>query len=343
MSPEAAERNVALRGGAPGLKDAMERASVLARGTVCLTLLAGSGSRWVRSLREAAERGDRAAADFPDDAPRGLFPVANFLGDARKSVPVASYSVDALRGLGRHLLVVRGWESEIRDLILGPLGLGVADFFTQADGPLGKPAGHGDATRQCAALWKDARFLITNFGGDANSPLTALQSLLAMDELARTGTDVGLLLPVALADSPAYPVILDEAGLPMGFGHDKLSGAGAVGGAGTGPASGGQAYTNVGIRVYRVDALLEAIDEIAELHGDPSLGYSIPGNAPGSGEFALDNIDALLASRGRARILPVAHPRELTPAKSYGMIPAFERAIRDVRSEWDAWRAAGGG
>ena len=54
-------------------------------------------------------------------------------------------------------------------------------------------------------------------------------------------------------------------------------------------------------------------------------GYAIPGNDPEGHEFALDNVDAELAAEGRARILAIARPEELTPAKSVDDVPAFER------------------
>lgn len=304
-----------------------DRIAGIARETVCLTLLAGSGSRWVRSLRDA-----RPSTGFPEDAPRGLFPVRNFLGDGRESVPVASYSIDALRGLGRHLVVVRGWDAEIEREILLPLGLSRDEFsfFTQAAGASGKPLGHGDAAFQCRELWLGARYVIANFGGDANSPLTVMESLIALDELARRGEDADFLLPVARVDEAAYPVTMDDRGLPRKFGHDKLGGT-----AGTGPRTGG--YVNVGIRLYRAPALARAMDVIRERWWSPEGGYRIPGNDPEGGEFALDNADALFASEGRARVLATARPEELTPLKSLDALPAFENSVRLVRAEWDSW------
>ena len=46
--------------------------------------------------------------------------------------------------------------------------------------------------------------------------------------------------------------------------------------------------------------------------------------------FALDNVDALLAAEGRARMLAIAMPEELTPVKSLDDVPAFESAARLV-------------
>lgn len=315
--------------------------------TACLTLLAGAGSRWVKGL-DAAKRalgttGQVAAIDrefaeivasFPLDAPRGLFPVRNHVTDHGGRIPLAAYAVDAFRGLGRHVIVIRGWEDEIRIRIMERLGISGSrvQYCSQKAGPAGKVLGHGDATRQAMSAWENSRYVIANFGGDANSPLTAMASLLALAELEKSGVSVNLLLPVAAIPDPAYPVILDGEGRPRSFGHDKLHGSARV-------ATGTLGYTNVGIRVYRTAALRAATEEMVQSWWDPSRGYSIPGNDPEAHEFALDNIDALFASRGEARILPIARPGELTPAKNFEDLPKFEEAARAVREEWKAWRA----
>jgi len=335
-------------GAAPKARDALARG--LAAGvpadlrsqTCCITFLAGAGTRWVKSLAAAKEKVDRPPADdysrlvaeFPIAAPRGLFPVRNFITATPPRVPMAAYAVDAFKGLGRQIFVVRGWEAEIKELVIDLLGVDERSmsFFTQREGPWGKVLGHGDAARQSMGLWGDSRYLLTNFGGDASSPLTALASLLALVELEAAGEKAGLLLPVAEIENPTYPVILDDQGLPRAFGHDKLGGAGTPGLQGF--SSSESSYTNVGIRAYRTDALAAAIEEIVASSWSEDTGYSIPGNDPEGHEFALDNVDALLASRGEARILAIANPEELTPAKSFDDIGSFEMAAKKVRAEW---------
>lgn len=319
--------------------------------TACLTLLAGAGTRWVRTLSAAKARVgspprddfERAVADFPLEAPRGLFPARNFIQRGGPLIPLAAYAIDAFRRLGRQVIVVRGWEAEIRAEVLGALGMAPIDalFCTQREGPSGKVLGHGDAARQARPFWEGSRYVMTNFGGDANSPLTAALALQALAALDAAGEDVGLVLPVASILNSAYPIRLDGEGLPRAFGHDKLGGSGAAGvsAAGTGASSGGYAYTNVGIRVYRTADLIAAIEEVEEKHWNPKIGYSIPGNDPEGREFALDNIDALLAERGKARILAIANPEELTPAKSFDELEHFEGATDKVRAEWDAFLA----
>jgi hypothetical protein len=323
-----AERNAASPRAA-SLPSVSAYAEELSRRTVCLTLLAGSGSRWVKSLAAAGPQAGSAKGEgalFDPERPRGLFPVRDFLkGDGRTKAPIASYALAAVDGLGRHLIVVRGWEAEIDGEILSPLGIGEGerDFFTQ-DAPFGKPLGHGDAAWQCRELLRGADYVVTNFGGDANSRRTVLSALLALDALRASGREVELLIPAARLESPAYPIALDAAGLPRGFGHVKLQGHGQAAGPG---------YTNVGVRVYSGPALLRELEAFRERYWVPGSGYAIPGNDPAGREFALDNVDAKLASEGAARILALARPEELTPAKSLEDIPAFEAAMRSVVAE----------
>ena len=325
-------------------------AAAFAPGEVsCITLLAGAGTRWIRSLSAArarlAETGSdagTAVSDFPLTAPRGLFPVQNFLGSGSLTIPLAAYALDAFRGLGRQLVVIRGWEREIRERVLVPLGIpdSLIDFHTQEEGPAGKVLGHGDAVLQAMDLWKHSKYVMVNFGGDASSPLTALVSLLALKDSRSAGEATDLILPVARIEGAAYPIFIDRKGLPRKFGHDKLGGKGPgiQGSATEGLKLSG--FTNVGVRVYRTQALADALGEIQALYWREGRGWEIPGNDPAGNEFALDNLDSLLAERGRARILPVAAPEELTPAKSFDELEKFIAAIRIVRRDWDDFRSA---
>jgi hypothetical protein len=316
-------------------------AAALAGRSCALTLLAGAGSRWLASLEAAralppAERPAWFDPSFDPERPRGLYPVRDFLragpgaGKADGKIPVAAYALAATEGLGKHLIVVRGWEAEIDREILAPLGIGPGSrlYHTQ-DAPFGKPLGHGDAAWQCRDILRNYDYVIANFGGDANSRRTILSSLLALDAVnARAAAEgrglVDLMMPAAPIAGPAYPIVLDGEGLPRAFGHQKLQGH-AVG-----TASG---YTNVGVRVYRAAALVERLASFRDRYWREDEGYAIPGNDPAGREFALDNVDAELAAEGRARILALGRAEELTPAKTLGDIPAFERAASVVAAE----------
>lgn len=297
----------------------------------CVTLLAGSGSRWVESIREARAAG--FAVEFDEAKPRGLFPVRNLMGEGPERLPIASYALRAVRGLGRSVIVTRGFEAEIESSILRPLGYrsGAYAFREQAVRD-GKPRGHGDAAFQCMDLWSDKDYVIFNFGGDASNPLTAALGLALMAALDAGGAAPALLLPVTRKPSPAYPIRVDGEGRPLSFGHAKLKAAST--GAGARPEGGdaddGAGYTNVGVRIYRAAELAEAIAELRSRFWTADRGYALPGNDPAGGEFALDNVDEYLAERGRARLLYVARPEELSPVKSLADVPRFEADIAAV-------------
>lgn len=371
------------------------RDSVLSR-SVSLTLLAGSGTRWQSSLTAARAAGRLSGARLAFDPvlPRGLFPVRDFLrkGAAPQGgtsgshgggadIPIAAYSIAAVSGLASHVVVVRGYEAEIRRDIIGALGLGAGTWrFATQDAPYGKPLGHGDAAWQCRALWREADWVVANFGGDANSRFTVEASLLALaalnaaggrDDAAAHNADapsggaaapgvaparivaataasivatgatpahgaaaaldgIDFLLPAALVVEPPYPIELDDAGRPLSFGHAKLQGNDP--GAGRGPGWTGLA--NVGLRLYRASALAAVLEELHDRYWVEGKGYAIPGNAEGSGECALDNADAIFAARGRARVLAISRPQELSPVKSFDDIPRFESAASEVSGEF---------
>lgn len=337
-----AERNAVGRatGGAFSHASVADYAAALAGRTCALTLLAGAGSRWLASLEAAralppAERPDWFDPGFDPERPRGLYPVRDFLASrpgagAAGKIPVAAYALAATEGLGKHLIVVRGWEAEIDREILAPLGIGSGSrLYRTQDAPFGKPLGHGDAAYQCRDVLRGYDYVIANFGGDANSRRTILSSLLALDAInARAAAEgrppVDLMMPAAPIAGPAYPIVLDAEGLPRAFGHQKLQGHAM------GSASG---YTNVGVRVYRAAALVERLESFRKRYWRDGEGYAIPGNDPAGREFALDNVDAELAAEGRARILALGRSEELTPAKTLGDIPAFERAAGIVAAE----------
>ena len=336
--------------GLRGLKDTRALRLRIAGRTSTLTLLAGSGSRWVSSLRKARDvmtsgsqypvdgnrdanlvrPADRVGSTDPDE-PRGLFPVRNAMGFGPDPVPIAAYALAAVRDLGRHVIVVRGWEEAIERRLLLPLGFEPDSWsFRTQEAPGGKPRGHGDAAFQAMELWSASDYVIVNFGGDASSPLSAFAGLAVMDALCSImGDDApGLLMPVALAHDPAYPIGLDQNGLPRSFGHAKLKGADGT------RLAPGDAYTNVGLRIYRAKVLAETISRLRASWWSATGGYAIPGNDPSGGEFALDNVDALLAEEGKARLLHVCRPQELSPVKSLADVPRFERDIGIVCADW---------
>jgi len=311
-----------LLGGSAALSVGTGKLAELSRRTVVLSLLAGAGTRWTRSV-EAARAAALARGETPDPAldpgrPRGLFPVRNLLGGPRPSLPIGAYALAATAGLGRRALVVRGFEAEFEAELIRPLGAAAGEWRWATQPEIaGKPRGHGDAALRALDVWRDADYVIANFGGDAASPATAALGLLCLDALNRAGGDVASVLPAARFESPAYPIAFGPGGLPRAFGHAKLAGR---------ELSGGPGWANVGVRVYRAADLGAVLLELADAYFEEGYGYRVPGNDPEGRELALDNVDAALASRGGVRVLAAARPSELSPVKELGDVAAFEVA-----------------
>lgn len=300
-----------------GFSDLESYRDYLAGQTLCVTMLAGSGSRWVNSVEAAKAAGERV--DFDTAKPRALFPVADAIHGSG-SIAVGAYSIRALSGLGDPLVLVRGHEADISRDILARLGLDPLAFrFRTQETWNGSPLGHGDAAWQLADAISAYEYVVVNFGGDLSSPRTAFLALAALDALDSAGADVREIIPAAPMENPDYPIGLDSEGFPVSFGHAKLKGAS------DGVAKG---LTNVGVRVFKTDALLDACEYFRSRYYSQEKGYSIPGNA--GNEFALDNVDSFLAEKRTARILACASPLEAVKIKKWDDIPAFERAAREL-------------
>ncbi|GAB1433298.1 hypothetical protein MASR2M29_19230 [Spirochaetota bacterium] len=329
-----------------------QNARRLAARTKTITMLAGSGTRWTESLIRAgrhkgAEPAAAAAMAALEGEPRGLYPVRNFMGFGPDPVPIAGYALAAVKDLGSHIIVVRGWQKEIVHRVLIPLALDSEYWtFAEQEAPSGLARGHGDGLYQTMDKWENSDYLLVNFGGDAANPVTALAALSVMDALctADPKSAPDLILPVCLTEAALYPVELDSNGLPEAFGHSKLKV-----GAGQGTAAlqnGAMVYSNVGLRIYRTEALKKAITEIRHKYWTAAGGYKLPGNAPApdamGGEFALDNVDYYFAQRKKARILHVARPEELSPVKKLEDIAAFERNMAILSGDWSSYYSNSG-
>ncbi|MFP4365399.1 MAG: hypothetical protein ACLFR1_16165 [Spirochaetia bacterium] len=302
-----------------GYSDRVQAIQEVSRESAVVTLLAGSGSRWVKSIQAAREAGEKV--DFDLDKPRGLFPVKNLLASVPgDSIPIAAYSLSAVKGIGEHLIMTSGYEDEIEEEILKPLGFNKQQYsFQQQELFQGKPLGHGAAALQTKAFWEKKKYVVFNFGGDANSRCTIEDSLIMLAALDAAGENADLVMPAAWVENPAYTIETNENGLPVGFVHAKLTGkAGKV----------SEGWSNVGVRLYRTGGLAQALEDLHSKYWDPELGYQVPGNA--GNELALDNADAWLAERKRVRLFTIAQPQEITPAKTLDAIPAYLQAVKEI-------------
>lgn len=333
-------------------KSFKQNAMRLAKKTVTVTMLAGASSRWVESIQrlEAIRQIDTKSkhAEYKNldaGAPRGLYPVRNYMGFGQDPIAIAAYALAAVKDLGRHIIVVRGWKKEIEQSVILPAAYEKGSWsFVNQDAPGGKPRGHGAGIFKALPLLAKSDYVIVNFGGDAANPLTALAGLSVLDCFNSINSDslIGLILPVCLSDKRLYSITLDEDGLPLAFGHNKLGTAPGNAQADYKPGPEARTYSNVGLRIYKTKWLIEAILEIRSKYWSKDGGYNIPGNAKANdaygGEFALDNVDTLLAEQGRARVLHVARAEELSPVKCIEDISAFEQSMAALSRDWQAYR-----
>jgi len=286
-----------------------------------ITFLAGAGSRWVKSVLSAKKRGE--ALDVDPDKPRCLAPVEDVINPGKK-VPIGTYNLAALKGIGRHFVVYRTHLQEIKSMA-HDAGLDDVTYFEQTvPGGASSPLGHGDALRQLLPALPDSlQFVITNFGGDPNSKETMITSLLVLAAMQRAKENLKPygLMPTAYFANPTYPITVRKDGLPIDFAHRKLKASPPA-------ADNKPAQTNVGIRLYMRGALKDVIFHY-EKYYDPQSGYKLDGNV--GNEFGLDNIDAYLSKPGRFRLLCVARPEEIKgSAKTWENIESFVAAMKMI-------------
>lgn len=300
-----------------GYRDIETARRELCEVTGTVTFLAGAGSRWVKSVEEAQLRG--LALDIDPGKPRCMAPVMDLL-DPQNKIPIGTYNLRAMEGLGKHYIVYSSDLPELQAIARTSLSSGTV-FLEQSWRGFDSPLGHGDAMMQLldSSSWDPSlKFVITNFGGDVNSRETIFTSLLVLAALQKLGEDVHPwgLLPTVFLNDAAYPVILNDEGFPVGFGHNKL----------TTDTTSRAAQCNIGVRLYTTESLRSVVDEFQTMF-DASAGYKIPGNK--GNEFALDNVDMHLADNRRLRTLNIATPHEIgSSAKTYEDLDRFLAAMK---------------
>jgi len=290
--------------------------------TATVTMLAGVGTRWLDSLK-----GRELPVGYSLDMPRSTYPIEDVTRSG-ENIPIGSYNLRALKDLGRHFIVWGSHKDAIENIVR-QAGIEDAVFVEQSKKGFPKPLGHGDAMAQVVPyLDPEIKFVVANFGGDANSRETVLTSLLvlaAMQEVEEKLAPWGI-LPTTLVQGAKYPIGLNADGFPVSYGHQKLKGA---------ADSSGEMPTNVGVRLYSRAPMVDAIDYFTQPEFfDPGSGYAIPGNA--ANELALDNVDDYMSvnnegrSRQKFRILNIAGREETVAVKGADDIDAFLAAQKII-------------
>ena len=291
-----------------------------------VTFLAGAGSRWIQSVLDAGKENE-----IDISRPR-CTALVDDIYDTGRRICIGAYNLRAARALGRQYII---WGSHREDISEMARLAGIADavLVRQSIPPGAKgPLGHGDAMVQLLEqLHPGAEIVISAFGGDPNcgeTMLIAAAYLLAIG-MDRT-MEVNAVLPAALLPQPDYPISLDADGHPRSFGQARLKGA---------AASGGKAWCNVGVRVYRRAALTQAARYFRKFFDAAHACYCVPGNKEPA--LALDNIDEFFAGLysqdgGPAdkglQLLGICHPFEITSAvKRYQDLSGFLESQRQIR------------
>lgn len=318
------------------MPEAFEEIRPLAMST---TFVAGMAQRFLRSLADPANH-ELIERYHPDSKlPRALAPVSNLVPElvpGSDLVPNALYNLRALKGVVGDNIIVYGGNSlkearrnrrEIDDQICKPLGM--HPRFVRQLNPV---SGHGDALIRIMDdnvgrdLFKNRRYLVVNFGGDANSRQTVALSLLAMHACRKLGIPVQCVMPTTLQESPAYPLYINDEGLPTGSYHPKDD---------RWPPPGTPSkQSNVGVHVFDTESTAGFLSQYKHVYDlvhmrRPKAGYFVPG----AKELKRDHIERHDMEMGRCLTLPISAQEEIAhTVKSIDAIPDFEKDLRTVLS-----------
>ncbi len=259
------ERNRAARGPFASISDYL---ADLAGRTVCLTLLAGSGSRWVKSL--ALARGAFRSGPASRALSRSRFPP--WLGkDPDSGLRLGGHRRDrAASPRGARL----GGRNRRRDT-LSPRHWARSQGLRYARGPLRETSGPWRCRMAGQVPLAGSGVRRRQFRG--RRQLAPDHSLLAPGPRRLEGCGSRGRHAHA-GDDPRFArlsISLDERGRPVSFGHAKLRGSPtSAARSGAAPSPRGPGYTNVGVRVYSARALLEKTEGFRDRCWVEGTGYS---------------------------------------------------------------------
>jgi len=357
------ERKLIELSGFSTLKDFL---AAVKKDTVVVTALAGAGSRWIESIHKSGNQQIVTDRHIDPEAPRCLTRVKDVLHpEEHKRNPytaIGVYNLKAMEGLGQQV-VMYGGETDrdanrnrmeiIRDVLL-PAGVS-ARFSRQHIYPHNKkPSGHGDilmqlfADSEMADVLKDKKYVIANFGGDANSFRTATLSLLSMYVFNKYGHSVGSFIPTATVPGEGvipYPLYLDEDSfLPVDTINPKDDGPDYK------PEGIASRFSNVGVRLYSISDLRFAMShyQLVQQHlasGGTYVDYPRATTKEDGtyveGELKQDDFDRIIMRMaGRIALIgPFAHMIQIahTP-KNVEELEAFEADIVQVVADDQAFR-----
>lgn len=308
--------------------------------TTVITFIAGAGTRLEESYDILNNLSLITKYKIKRDEPRGLIQVDNLdLGSipGGNLVPNAAYNLLAVKDLGSQIVVYGGKDDQeadknrllIKEKLTDRMGVD-AHFIRQQVYPgQKKPIGHGDALFQILfdpvgkKLLKK-KFVITNFGSDANSYQTTVLSLLSMYVFDKFDFDIDGLMPTSISDNPEYPVYVDKKGLPVGTFHKK---DGLLAPEDAEPSL----QSNVGIRIFKSSTLKRVMRRYEDIYRKISNGNNrvrYPND-----EFKIDHIERdMMSNRGFYFLtLPISISQEVAHTiKAIEIIPYFLKDMMQV-------------
>lgn len=214
------------------------------------------------------------------------------------------------------IIIYQGEENGriCRKQILEPLGLEERSVMVEQEKVRGRVWGHGAALvsaladKKASQALESSHLITVNFGGDPNSRLTYLDSLLVACTLNELDIAYGLVLPTTRLKEAKYQLIRDEQGRPINSVKPRDDGLSIN--------QAQKSESNVGLRIYSSSVLLEKLMKVRKTLDDTGWYFSEENNIPGGNfqtvaEFNLDLVDVSFMAGRLAFALCIADPKEI--------------------------------
>lgn len=313
--------------------------------TLVITAVAGAATRWKKSIAEPQNEAIVRDRNINPDAPRCMALVQDY-DQPDQMIPIGTYNLRAVHDLGDQVVVYGGGNPEqamvhrlqLYNELISPMKANVRLYKQKIYPNKEKPSGHGDLLLQIfkdpsmSEIIKGKKYVIANFGGDANSYQTAVLSLLTMYVLDEYGISLGSFIPTTIPttipteqEKDFYPLYTDSNGIPTNSYHpkdDKVKPDGSPSG-----------QTNVGFRLYSMEQLMKVMRPYEEAQARMERGEDIEYPV---GELKQDHFDqACMQGLGmNALVAPIAIGEEIihTP-KGVDNLAQFEADMRVVHQK----------
>jgi hypothetical protein len=302
--------------------------------TAIVFIAAGAGTRWDASFQgrnqiyepskyDISRGRSRAMARVPNVLPRDVFP--------DDTIPVIGYNLWASRNIpgARRCVISRGEDQEELHDLAAKLGISIE--CRQQQPMRNKVRGHGDAIAQNLDVIADSDYTLTQFCGDASSPKTIHDTLLAFDAMQKVGKDVNVLMATTPDQAASSQLAIDDAGFVRRFNHPQLFKKDIVADDQNLRMSG----SNSSIYVFKSQRLAQEANAIAQAQNEAGTYAFLPFHPEESDEFAIDDVILLAAEHGTVRQLCIASPEETRTTKDLTMLPGLIDTMKNILRQND--------